>query len=76
MLVSFTTDTNPANFKWFLHGQEGCFTHKGHAEQHFDGVVRFPIKAQTEERVGHRQGHHDHSPKFGSCLSGIFQKNG
>ena len=51
MSVSFSTDTNPANFKWFLHGQEGCFTHKGHAEQHFDGVVRLPKKLKPKNEL-------------------------
>ena len=51
MSVSFSTDTNPANFKWFLHGQEGCFTHKGHAEQHFEGVVRLPKKLKPKNEL-------------------------
>ena len=45
-----TPDTNPYRMLWFLYGG-GFFTHKGHAEQQFEGAVSLPKKLKPKREL-------------------------
>ena len=75
MSNSDSPDTNPDNLKWFLHG-DGCFTHKGYAEQRFKGVVPLPKKLKPERELTIAKGITTTVQNSTAACSAYFKKTG